>query len=142
MIKNHLIWVVLLALIMGVWGCKNENYTYTQPEEPSLRAEWEVAVEKGEMVFKSHCISCHTAPNKPRKGGTQWRGLFERYDDKTFVLQYILSSGQLIKDSNIVAIQLQDEYNNSGYNHEFKSVLSKEEIKNLMAFLKETIEKR
>ena len=139
-------WFLSLCFSFVLWSCHDQSHQKTiSPKPTENKKRPSVKAVHGMIVFKHHCKGCHTAPHSSVLDGTHWDGLFDRTPGgEKFVKDFISSSSSLRNDSNAnaYAIALKEEYGYMSFEHEFAKQLSKEELQNLMAYLKEEIEKR
>ena len=139
---------IIIGLLLGliIISCSDQrplNESIKSVSKVETQDEWNDRVEKGKTLFATNCEKCHTAPHRIVRDGTSWTGLFERVPDgEKYILEFFCSSSTMRNDSDLYAIKIKEEFGSTDYEHEFSSSLSKEELKNLMVYLKEEIEKR
>lgn len=134
---------IACVLSLGLMSCFNsgrqDNPSLSSTERPSAD-EWNARRDIGLKLFAVNCEKCHTAPHKPIQDGSMWGGLFDRVPSgEKYVIEFICSSSKLRNDSDLYAIRIKEIWGNRDYEHEFSGSLTKDELKNLMVYLKEDI---
>lgn len=93
-----------------------------------------LSAQDGKMLFKENCAACHSI-GKGRLVGPDLKDVHTRYEDTTHLLKWIRNAPQMIKEGDAQAVALYNEYNKVMMT-DF-SFLSEEQIKNILAYIKE-----
>ncbi len=91
------------------------------------------AQNKGEELFKSVCVACHTI-NKGRLVGPDLSGVYKIRNDE-WLISFIRSSQQLIKSGDSSAVAIYDEYNRIPMPD---NKFSDEQILSIIQYIKDT----
>jgi len=90
----------------------------------------------GRVIFKKLCSSCHN--NIESGSERQFVNIFKIYKsmgDEHFFEKFIADSKYVKKNGSAYALNLEKRYN-SGYEHLFKDSLTKNDVNNLIIYLK------
>ena len=99
--------------------------------------------QHGETVFQNSCKSCHFSLEKHRTDDQVFMNLFEHLPrpPEQYFSEFINDSRKLKSSGDKYAIQLACDWNSS-FEHIYKDSLSKQDIDNLIIFIKVAIKKR
>ena len=136
--KKALFVSALIALVVACQSNSNETQQNQPPAapsdqnatiEPTLSAE----AYRGKDLFEANCVACHGINDKVI--GPALAGVNERHSEE-WLLKFIRNSQKMIKEGDPMAVKLFKE-NNSTPMSDFER-LSDQEIKDILAFVKET----
>ena len=91
------------------------------------------AQKSGEEIFKSSCAACHTI-SKGRLVGPDLSGIYHKKDNE-WLIRYIRSSQQMIKEGDSAAIAIYEAYNRIPMPD---NNLTGQEILSIIAFIRES----
>lgn len=137
--KHLLISFFVLTLSSCGLGPEKSNEKGLYAVDSSKVSDFVRLTTHGKVLFKQHCLNCHTTPDNDAKCSQIFDRIFERLPNPSelYFAKYIQDSKAVKLSGDSYAKKIDSNYN-SPYEHYFVDSLTNEDIRDLIIFIKST----